>query len=118
MVLTDERPAHPGGEPPLVPQEDRAGHGAELHPGVGLHAHHDFRAERGATGLRALLEYPVMDERAELVIIKKRAEPGKKAQPDVLQPGFHAVRQDQLSGRGDFRLPVIVEGDILPPKVW
>ncbi|GAB7492591.1 hypothetical protein Bwad001_13150 [Bilophila wadsworthia] len=59
-----------------------------------------------------------MDKRAELIIIKKRAEPGEKAQPDVLQPGFHAIRQDQLSGRGDLCLSGSVKGDILPPKVW
>ena len=39
-----------------------------------------------------------MNKGTKLVIVKECAEPGEKAQPDVLQSRLHTIRQDQLSG--------------------
>lgn len=117
MILTNERPAHSCRELAFVPSQDGAGYGAKLDAGIGLNAHHYFGAERRTVGLRALLKYPVMDERAEILIVEECAEPGEKAQPDVLQSRLHTIRQDQLSGCGNPRLSIVVKGDILPPEI-
>lgn len=58
-----------------------------------------------------------MNKGTKLVIVKECAEPGEKAQPDVLQSRLHTIRQDQLSGCGDPCLPIVVKGDILPPEI-
>ena len=69
MVLTDERPAHPGRQLPLVPEQHGAGHGAERH--LGSASTRITTSEQNAARVaRAFLKYPVVDKRAELIIIK------------------------------------------------
>lgn len=59
-----------------------------------------------------------MNKRTEFIIVKERSEPCEQSQPDVLQSGFNPVSQDERSGRGNLRLPVFVDSDILTPKIW
>lgn len=58
-----------------------------------------------------------MDEAAELPVIKQVAKAGEQPQADVLDAGFHPVRQQKFTVGRHAGLPAVVQGDVLPPEV-
>ena len=58
-----------------------------------------------------------MDKAAELPVIKQVAKAGEQAQADVLDAGFHPVRQQKFTVGRHAGLPAVVQGDVLPPQI-